>query len=428
MKCIKLIKLKKIFIKMESYRHGDLVWTKCRNSQGILARVCDPKFINLPIAIKRTKRANAIFLCFLHEPQDYHHVSITKTWRFKEKFFECAEQYYCKYDKGGNLLNDAVNELNWKEGIEFYNQIYTKYLTLPQKRKKPKCSKCQVCNKSTGRQVVCQDCGLNTVHKNCGGLKSEIWTCSLCDGMPSIKRSISDPFSESLPTYERSLSTPVGTFSIPPLQIDNVIQNIIDECNCDEVLSSIITQRQIEYNDIKSEKKEIDRIVSDLVDQLQCAHTPGFESMRKLQKMYGRGFLMAKPEDLEDYKKAQREVVIKLLETEIVKKKHKNSISGKKEEVKEVSSINSFLDPNKENSVHNLMKKTIDKMINLKIEDEKPKLTYSKLADIVKVIIDGTLTNCEYGSGSHIDHIGGGTNPELLKSLLDKIKDKYIDN
>lgn len=96
---------------METYCHGDLVWTKCRNSLGLLARVCDAKFTDLPIAIKRSKRSNAIFVCFLHEPEGYHHIGVSKVRKFKEKYFECAEQYYIKYDKGGNLLHDALKEI-----------------------------------------------------------------------------------------------------------------------------------------------------------------------------------------------------------------------------------------------------------------------------------------------------------------------------
>ena len=50
-----------------------------------------------------------------------------------------------------------------------------------------------------------------------------------------------------------------------------------------------------------------------------------------------------------------------------------------------------------------------------------PKVLYG----LVKLIIDGTLANCEYTPGQQIDHVGGGTNPELLKLLLKKVKEKY---
>lgn len=338
----------------------------------------------------------------------------------------------------------------------FYNELYQKYLNLPQKRIKPKSSKCQVCGKSKGRQMICQGCGMNTIHKNCGGIKIEFWLCNLCDCIPLIKRSISDPYSELPTSLTRFNSTPVGSFPVPPLQVEEVLKSILKECKSDETLASIIAQRQCEYNDLlmeikqrshdiskanhlehdfrirsfqlkEHENKEIERIVSDLTDQLQCAHVQGFESIRKLQKIYGLGAMIPVPDHLENYKKAQKEVVMKLLIAHVERKStQRNSISSNNDQLKETPSINSFLDPNNQNSVHSLMKKTIDKLMDLKIDDRKPKLNCSKMADIVKVIIDGTLTNCEYGSGSHIDHIGGGTNPELLKSLLEKIKDKYI--
>ena len=54
-------------------------------------------------------------------------------------------------------------------------------------------------------------------------------------------------------------------------------------------------------------------------------------------------------------------------------------------------------------------------------------LNNKQIYAITRLVVDGTLANCEYTSGKKIDHIGGGTSPYHLQGFLDKLKIKYID-
>ena len=251
------------------------------------------------------------------------------------------------------------------------------------------------------------------------------------------KLSSNEPItSPDLPLLIRSESGSIIDYTIA-----QNIEKIIKESITDKILHNIIAQRQKEFIDTNIEVQKMneslnqiqkpeemrrkryqideflrtktENLINDLIDQLHCAHIPGFESAKKLQKIFEKDI-----NTLEKYRTAQREIVSGLLKAQLP------SFTYKEAELPQLSKFEQLMDKKNPKNIYSKIEKTIEKFKNLKVE-ARPIPSPSVLYGIVKVIIDGTLANCEYTPGQQIDHVGGGTNPELLKNLLKDIKGKY---
>jgi len=427
----------------EDFGIGELVWTKSRNSNAILAKVIDQNEVELTVSLKRSKRANTILLDFLHEEDGLHHISLNNVWKFNEKFEEFAEYYFKKYDKGGVRLYKELRKLKWYEEIK---KLEVKLSNLEKTTKTTDSSRCVECNRAIGNKIPCKECGNCYVHKKCGKVKGKDWTCANCSlKKPKLEKSLSVQKVSEEPRFSRKTkSDSSGYFVIPQLDPESTFQNILKECLSDATLNQLIKARQNEFSDvINSEqqetlgiknipepeyglrlfqlrekfKREKSRIVQDLIDQLHCAHLPGFETVRKLQSLYGAKSLDPEPESYENYRKSQTEVSQRLLATEIPKTEPSPG---------SCDLVNGFFDPENENSGA-ARKQRILKQLE-EMDPPKPKLSPTHISGIARVIIDGTLANCEYTPGNKICHVGGGTNPLLLKVLLTRLKEKFITN
>ena len=250
------------------------------------------------------------------------------------------------------------------------------------------------------------------------------------------------PIKENIQSPELPVLTYNGSNSITEQSVEFSINKIMQDSLDDKILYNIIIQRQKEFADINAEvsrmneslgliqkpeelrrkryqideflRTRTEELINDLIDQLHCAHIPGFESTKKIQKMFA-----ADINKLEKYRNLQREIVSGLLKTPLPAKISKDV------EKAEISKFERFMDKNNPKGIYGKLNATIEKFGNLNIQEMPLVPTPKVLYGLVKLIIDGTLANCEYTPGQQIDHVGGGTNPELLKLLLKKVKEKY---
>ena len=354
---------------------------------------------------------------------------------------ENAENFIRKYS-GGQILEKVLREIKWSEGLKFYSEVLKFGKELPLKRTRPT-SQCEVCHGESGPQLYCMVCNENSIHKKkCAGIRSNTWTCKKCstpNSLPLIDIPKKKP-KETVPSLELPMLTRNGS-SITEISVSQNINKILSESLKDKILYNIIAQRQKEYLDIHTEVQKMneslaliqkpeemrrkryqideflrtntENLTCDLIDQLHCAHIPGFESAKKLQKLFENDI-----NTLEKYRNSQKEIVCGLL------KSHLPSLNVKETEPPQVSKFDKFMDKNNAKGIYAKLTKTISSFNELSIK-ETAAPTPAILYGIVKVIIDGTLANCEYTPGQQIDHVGGGTNPEMLRGVLKKIKEKY---
>ncbi|OMJ82070.1 hypothetical protein SteCoe_17343 [Stentor coeruleus] len=417
---------------MNNYNPDDYVWCQNGNMTGLIGRVY------IPENIKKSKRANTALLLFMHD-KTFHNIGLKNLWSFKERFTDFAENYIRKYD-GLEVLEKAISDMKWAEGKIKLNELISLPKDLPQKRLRPN-NPCEVCQKVSGPQIFCISCKESSIHKKkCARITSNIWTCKKCKDfgdtpMLGYKDSVN---SLDILNLSRSQSNTIGD-----INIQETIQAILQESIKDPTVYKILTQRQKDYEDIEKEvtvKNEAlslvqkpeelrrekykiqefsntrkDNLFNELIDQLHCAHISGFESIKKLKKYFQND-----EPAFEKYRNAQKEVVSVLLKTQLP---NNDKITP---EDPVAAKFSKFLDKSNPKGLFARLNSTIDKFNDMKVDDLIVKPSTTVLYGIVKVIIDGTLANCEYTPGQHIDHVGGGTNPEDLKALLKKVKEKYM--
>lgn len=330
--------------------------------------------------------------------------------------------------------------MKWPEGKIKLNELLNLPKDLPQKRLRPN-NPCEICQKVSGPQIFCISCKESSIHKKkCAGITSNIWTCKKCKGFGDVPMLGNNDSMNSLDTLNLS-RTQSGV--VEDINIQETVQAILQESIKDPTVYKILMQRQKDYEDIEKEvavKNEAlslvqkpeefrrekykiqefsntrkDNLFNELIDQLHCAHISGFESIKKLKK-----YFQSNEPAFEKYKNAQKEVVSVLLKTPLPNNEKitpEDPVTAK---------FSKFLDRSNPKGLFAKLSATIDKFNDMKVDDLIVKPSTTVLYGIVKVIIDGTLANCEYTPGQHIDHVGGGTNPEDLKVLLKKVKEKYV--
>ena len=414
------------------FKLGEYVWTKSRNIIGILARVASEAEPDVPATIRRSKRTHTVLLKFLNEEVDgYHHISIGNVWKFAEQFSLYAENFVKRFDTDWKHLTQAAQH----EGC--LNLLEALKVSLPSKR--PRSLRCVECNKTIGKVVMCSVCDTVGVHKKCGRLTSPTWVCVDCSPGPSLKPSSSPSATQRSPS---------ASFTLPELEVSTVLASILKECQHDSTLNEHIASRQREYwglieevrqqteaaegsedgrrllAQVKAyEKRELQRMQYDLIDLLQCTHIQGFESFTELQRLYGSQGMLPSLAGTERLKEKQKEVVLRLL-------RHRSSAG---DSAQALPFEDSFSASSKTSSVvcltpRELLDQTIERLKKQELPKSKPVLTPLSLYPIAKIIIDGTLANCEYTAGKNIDHVGGGTNPAMIHLLLEKIKQRYALN
>lgn len=349
----------------------------------------------------------------------------------KENFIEHSDAYTKKISQGSAILEKIVKEIKWGEGKRILEGLFSKQLmSLPLKRGRLNYP-CEMCGKSSGPQIFCFECGKSSVHKKkCAGLESDEWVCKKC-----LKQETIAP-SPTVPDLSRNSSTVIYEFNV-----QNSIDRVVEEAKKDTYLFNNLVKRQQKYAEINTElirrneslitiqkpeeirrkryendefiRKETEELITDLISQLHCARIPGFESTKKLMETYGNDI-----QTLDRYRVTQKEIVLGLLNYKLPSNENRSyqDLSTNKFE--------RFLDKSNPNGLHSKLASTMKKFADMTVND----LTFSPSVKVVyslaKLIIDGTLANCEYTPGQTIDHVGGGTNPENLKVLLRKIKDK----
>jgi hypothetical protein len=328
--------------------------------------------------------------------------------------------------------------MKWNDGLKRFAEIFKSEKELPLKRPRNS-SQCEACGKITGSQVYCKICNKKTIHKKkCAGVILNTWTCKDCKEVLNPK--LGSPENDSIQTLEPLLLSRKGS-SISDINITQSINNILEDALKDENLYNIIHKGQKEFieinkeiekmksslefiqkpEDIRRNKYKIDEylrtrsesLISEVFDKLHCAHISGFESAKNLRKIF-EGDINA----LDRYKAMQKDVVVGLLKAALPSNKQID-------DVPQLSKFEKFMDKNNPKGIYAKLNSTIEKFKAIKIEEKPSGPTLKAFYGIVKTVIDGTLANCEYTSGQQIDLVGGGTNPELLKSLLNKLKEKY---
>ena len=148
----------------------------------------------------------------------------------------------------------------------------------------------------------------------------------------------------------------------------------------------------------------------------RCTHIQGFERFAEMQRLYSSEGQPLSLADTEKLKKTQKKVVLKLL------RQSARNVAPKFEPGQSThinTSTAARLKPKA------LLEQTIERLRKQEVSVVKPTLAPLSLYPIAKIIIDGTLANCEYTTGKNIDHVGGGTNPAMIHLLLEKIKQHY---
>lgn len=329
-----------------------------------------------------------------------------------------------------SILEKTVKEIRWGEGKRILEGLLNKQLlSLPIKRSRLNYP-CEVCGKSSGPQVFCFECGKSSVHKKkCAGITNDEWICKRCTKQETL---VSSP---TLPDLSRNSSM------VYEFNVQNSIDRVVEEAKRDTYLFSNLLKRQQKYAEINAElirrneslitiqkpeeirrkryendeyiRKETDDLISDLISQLHCAKIPGFEGTKKLIETYGNDI-----QTLDRYRATQKEIVLGLLKYKLLSNENRvyQDLSTNKFE--------RFLDRSNPNGLHSKLADTMKKFSDMTVEELNFNPSAKVVYSLTKLVIDATLANCEYTPGQQIDHIGGGTNPENLKALFKKIKDK----
>ena len=394
---------------MQSFRHGDFVWATTRTGV-VLPAVVAGEEMEPPVLVQRCKRPDRILIYFYPEKSDLypvyrHYVRWYLLRPFKEAFLEKATKYLRK--KGSfDRLESVVRDLNWAEGAHLIERLRSDDGLGKRFRCEP--CPCSVCNKVVGSTIDCKVCGIATVHKKCGNVKEDTWTCSDC-------KADEDP----LPP----LAEPDTPTELP--DVDSTFKALVEQASADTDLSALLQHKQKEHKGLiaEFEAKKTDlraaklgdvqyrlslfrlqeqhfqarsRVKEELIDQLLSARASGFES--------GRG---------EALRKVQQALVERLLVTElrpdsIVPPIRSDTPRGKKKENKTLGEV--LLKPGA-SCVFSRLSRCISQITTLRSLIPDDLLTVPLLNAIVKVTFD---------AGKQ-----GGTDPKQLQDLLTRIRQKY---
>lgn len=325
-----------------------------------------------------------------------------------------------------------IKELKWAKGLKILQSLpEANEKELPVKRLRVNFP-CESCGKANGPQVFCMDCGQSSVHKKkCAGLTGEEWLCKKC-----TKNSAMNPNNELI-----DLDLSRNSSQIYENTVKVLIEKVVEEAKKDKYFYENLVKRQQKYAEINAElikrneslitvqkpeeirrkryendefiRKETEELINDLISQLNCARIPGFETTKKLIEMHGNDVQL-----LDKCRITQKEAVLGLLNYKLP------TIDRYQQLDQSSNKFERFLDRSNPSGLTSKHNSIIQKFKDLTVQDLALVPSSTLIYGLGKLIIDGTLANCEY-SGTQIDHVGGGTNPENLKVLLRKIKDKY---
>mmetsp|Transcript_805 Transcript_805/g.1720 ORF Transcript_805/g.1720 Transcript_805/m.1720 type:complete len:416 (+) Transcript_805:3668-4915(+) len=413
---------------MDRYKLGDVLWAKNRQGLYVPSQVVEAKYEDIPTCIKRSRRANTLFVSFLPSLTDYHYINLTKIEPFKEAFDEFYPTFV-QVTENLTLLEDVVNKLNWEEG-RLKLQAHAPS-NIKQRRRIQVVKPCFYCSSTYGTLLACKVCGDQAAHRKCCNSPNDFWTCP------------------NHPEVKRVDETEGGYFEIPQFTPEELIEHILEACRSDDYLEQVIKSRQADLQDNLAEIEESRRALSneslndaavrlknfelfeserqvrehlrgELIDLLQGAHIEGFESLKKLTNLYGAKGQQADPKQFELYKKAQREVVDLLLSGKI-ELPFSRGKAGKPVTLQE-----RLRDPSNPDSFASRLKSTVDKLKKLNLHDHKETFTSEHLAGLVRVVQDATIANCSYISSKRVEHVGGATDPRLLEGLFVRIRQTYL--
>lgn len=395
---------------MQSFKHGDFVWATTRTGVVLPAVVAGAE-LEPPLLVQRCKRPDRVLIYFYPDKADLyrshrHYVRWYLLRPFKDTFFEKASKFLRK--KGPfEHLEAIVKDLRWTEGAHLLEQLRSDDRAGKHARCEP--CPCSVCNKVVGSTVDCCVCGVATVHKKCGNVKDDSWTCGDCK-----KEETPQP----PPTAEPDTPT-----ELPDM--DCVYKALVKQAGSDTDLSALLQRKQRDYKaliaDFEAKKADLwaarlgdvqfrlalfrlqeqqfqacSRVKEELRDQLLSARATGFES--------GRG---------ETLRKAQQTLVERLLVAELRPEANAQPLRsdpprGKKKESKTLGEV--LLRPGA-SSVFSRLSHCISQVTTLRNILPEEMLTLPLLSAIVKVTFDGGKA--------------GGTDPKQLLDLLTRIRQKY---
>jgi hypothetical protein len=349
---------------------------------------------------------------------------------FKDNFEDQAALYISKYENGQITIEKVLKELKWAKGQKILQSLQIpsqNYPDLPSKRLRVNFP-CESCGKANGPQILCFECGKSSVHKKkCAGLTSDEWICKKCTKNNAI----------DAPEMSRQSSSVIYEHTVNVL-----IEKVVEEAKKDRYFCENLVRRQQKYTEINLElirrneslitiqkpeeirrkryendefsRKETEELINDLISQLNCARIPGFETTKKLIEMHGNDIQL-----LDKCRITQKEAALGLLKYKLPTFDRNLQLDFNS------NKFERFLDRNNPAGLNNRHMAVVQKYCKLTPSELALNPSNSIVYGVAKLIIDGTLANCEYSGGNQIDHVGGGTNPESLKGLLRKIKDKY---
>ena len=396
---------------MHSFQKGDMVWATTRTGV-ILPAVVAGDELRPPLLIQRCKRPDRLLIYFYPDTSDLylslrHYVRWYLLQPFKESFYDKAGKYLRK--KGPiERLESIVRDLNWAEGAAYLEQL--KREDASGKHSRSGSCPCSVCNKVVGSTIDCKVCGHSSVHRKCGNVKEDGWTCSECK-----KEETPQPPPVAEPT------TPCEI-----VDVDTTCKQLVSQAGTDNDLCSLLLRKQKEYKsliaDFEAKKTDLraaklgdvqyrlalfrlqeqhftacSRVKEELRDQLLSARAWGFESGKASESL----------------RKAQNSVVERLLVTELRPETaalpvRADAQRGKKKENRTIGEV--LLQPGSKCSVFSLLSQCISHITSLRSRSEE-QLTVPLLSAVVKVAFD---------SGN-----SGGTEPKQLLDLLLRVRQKY---
>lgn len=224
---------------------------------------------------------------------------------------------------------------------------------------------------------------------------------------------------------------------------------MFEACASDNLLEQIIKSRQDELRDklanieesrkaiangslndssvrlknfelFEAERRIRDHLRSELIDLLKGAHIEGFESLKKLMKLYGSKNEQVDQLQYEQYIKVQREAADLMLSGKVDFPSHLKQVNKPK------TLLERLRDPENPESIAARLKTTIDTLKRMNLHDHKETFTLEHLTGLVRVVQDATFANCAYRSSGRVEHVGGGTDPRLLEGLFARIHQTYL--
>ena len=437
---------------MEGFKENEYVWAKNRTGKIVVGKVLSDGKVAIHLPSKRQRMVDVVPV-YTYFDKRYQNLKKKSVYKLDDEFEE-RSMNALQQQNAQELLKKVLSKPEHKKLVKIFVKVEATY---DSSLKGLGPTQCFVCRKKIGRTIVCAGCGNVGVHRKCKPGVEEGWYCELncSDRIPEI--AIMSPI-ETPPTLTRNSSS----LAMPDIDVQKTLTYIIDEAARDEPLLKILTSQQLAMSRLKQEienkkytlrrsevseteyrlqsfklqeleKFEQEKIKADLIEQLECAHIKGFESLFLLRKQSGSTDVDVDEDDVEKWKQKKKQTVERLLYAKLPDIAP-STPDSKKAVLSPTVSISpsknichSLLDKSSENSIHKLLEKTYAR---LRTETEaepyvRTPMTYAQFYGSTVAVHDATIANCAYYSGKRIEHVGAGTSPKLMQLVMNKIIERY---